>query len=111
MPQVRRRRRPTTARRACVERHVETARLESSCVRAHSHRPYRVRDLILKDDDKSPDRAMRSCSRRKRMLLVMASWETRTIVKGAPEDVLELLSDPGAGRRRSPLGVGPHEFE
>jgi hypothetical protein len=34
----------------------------------------------------------------------MATWQTRTIVKGAPEDVLAVLTDPGAARRWSPVG-------
>jgi hypothetical protein len=34
----------------------------------------------------------------------MAFWETRTIVNGAPEHVLEVLTDPAAARRWSPIG-------
>jgi phosphate uptake regulator len=41
----------------------------------------------------------------------MATWETRTIVKGAPEDVLEVLTDPAAARRWSPIGFQLEQFE
>jgi len=41
----------------------------------------------------------------------MASWETRTIVKGAPEDVLEVLTDPAAARRWSPIGFDLEQFD
>ena len=41
----------------------------------------------------------------------MATWETRTIVKGAPEDVLEVLTDPGAARRWSPIGFELEQIE
>ena len=34
----------------------------------------------------------------------MATWETRTKVKGQPEHVLEVLTDPTAARRWSPIG-------
>ena len=34
----------------------------------------------------------------------MATWETRTIVKGEPEHVLEVLTDPSMARRWSPIG-------
>jgi hypothetical protein len=34
----------------------------------------------------------------------MANWETRTRVKGQPEHVLEVLTDPSAARRWSPIG-------
>ena len=41
----------------------------------------------------------------------MATWETRTIVKGAPEDVLEVLTDPAAARRWSPIGFDLEQIE
>jgi hypothetical protein len=41
----------------------------------------------------------------------MATWETRTIVKGAPEDVLEVLTDPAAARRWSPIGFELEHIE
>jgi phosphate uptake regulator len=41
----------------------------------------------------------------------MATWETRTIVKGAPEDVLEVLTDPTAARRWSPIGFDLEQIE
>jgi hypothetical protein len=41
----------------------------------------------------------------------MASWETRTIVNGAPEDVLEVLTDPSAARRWSPIGFELEQIE
>jgi hypothetical protein len=34
----------------------------------------------------------------------MGTWETRTTVMGGPEDVLEVLTDPRAARRWSPIG-------
>ena len=34
----------------------------------------------------------------------MATWETRTTVAGEPEQVLEVLTDPDAARRWSPIG-------
>src|SRR3954453_8746431 len=34
----------------------------------------------------------------------MATWETRTMVKGEPEHVLEVLTDPSLARRWSPIG-------
>jgi hypothetical protein len=34
----------------------------------------------------------------------MATWQTRTTVMGDPEDVLEVLTDPLAARRWSPIG-------
>ena len=34
----------------------------------------------------------------------MATWETRTTVKGEPEHVLEVLTDPSMARRWSPIG-------
>ena len=41
----------------------------------------------------------------------MATWETRTIVNGAPEDVLEVLTDPAAARRWSPIGFDLEQIE
>jgi hypothetical protein len=41
----------------------------------------------------------------------MATWETRTIVHGAPEDVLEVLTDPSAARRWSPIGFELEQIE
>jgi hypothetical protein len=41
----------------------------------------------------------------------MATWETRTIVRGAPEDVLEVLTDPRAARRGSPIGFELEQIE
>jgi hypothetical protein len=41
----------------------------------------------------------------------MATWETRTIVNGAPEDVLEVLTDPAAARRWSPIGFELEQIE
>jgi polyketide cyclase/dehydrase/lipid transport protein len=41
----------------------------------------------------------------------MAVWETRTIVNGAPEDVLEVLTDPAAARRWSPVGFELEQIE
>jgi hypothetical protein len=54
---------------------------------------------------------MRRGSRRKTMALDMAIWETRTIVKGDPEHVLEVLTDPAAARRWSPIGFELEDFE
>src|SRR3954453_20249678 len=34
----------------------------------------------------------------------MATWETTTTVKGQPEHVLEVLTDPSSARRWSPIG-------
>ena len=34
----------------------------------------------------------------------MGIWETRTTVVGGPEDVLEVLTDPDAAQRWSPIG-------
>jgi hypothetical protein len=34
----------------------------------------------------------------------MANWETRTRVNGQPEHVLDVLTDPDAARRWSPIG-------
>jgi phosphate uptake regulator len=41
----------------------------------------------------------------------MGTWETRTIVNGAPEDVLEVLTDPEAARRWSPIGFELDQIE
>jgi hypothetical protein len=41
----------------------------------------------------------------------MATWETRTIVNGAPEDVLAVLTDPSAARRWSPIGFDLEQIE
>lgn len=41
----------------------------------------------------------------------MATWETRTIVKGDPEHVLEVLTDPAAARRWSPIGFDLEQIE
>jgi hypothetical protein len=41
----------------------------------------------------------------------MGTWETRTIVKGAPEDVLAVLTDPSAARRWSPIGFELEHIE
>jgi hypothetical protein len=41
----------------------------------------------------------------------MATWETRTIVNGAPEDVLAVLTDPSAARRWSPIGFELEQIE
>jgi hypothetical protein len=41
----------------------------------------------------------------------MASWETRTTVKGQPEHVLEVLTDPSSARRWSPIGFELAELE
>src|SRR3954471_5648423 len=34
----------------------------------------------------------------------MGTWQTTTTVMGGPEDVLEVLTDPSAARRWSPIG-------
>jgi hypothetical protein len=34
----------------------------------------------------------------------MGTWETRTTVRGEPEHVLEVLTDPSSARRWSPIG-------
>ena len=34
----------------------------------------------------------------------MATWQTTTTVKGQPEHVLEVLTDPSSARRWSPVG-------
>jgi hypothetical protein len=36
--------------------------------------------------------------------LEMATWQTATTVRGEPEHVLEVLTDPRAARRWSPIG-------
>lgn len=41
----------------------------------------------------------------------MATWETRTTVMGGPEDVLEVLTDPSAARRWSPIGFELEHIE
>jgi hypothetical protein len=41
----------------------------------------------------------------------MATWETRTTVRGQPEHVLEVLTDPTAARRWSPIGFELEDFE
>ena len=41
----------------------------------------------------------------------MANWETRTRVKGQPEHVLEVLTDPSSARRWSPIGFELAELE
>jgi hypothetical protein len=41
----------------------------------------------------------------------MATWETRTTVMGGPEDVLEVLTDPTAARRWSPIGFELEHIE
>ena len=41
----------------------------------------------------------------------MARWETRTTVMGEPEDVLDVLTDPYAARRWSPVGFDLEEIE
>jgi hypothetical protein len=41
---------------------------------------------------------------RKTMAAPMATWETRTTVRGQPEHVLEVLTDPSSARRWSPVG-------
>lgn len=41
----------------------------------------------------------------------MATWETRTTVMGCPDDVLEVLTDPTAARRWSPIGFELEQIE
>src|SRR5436190_62638 len=41
----------------------------------------------------------------------MATWETTTTVMGEPEDVLEVLTDPCAARRWSPIGFELEQIE
>ncbi len=41
----------------------------------------------------------------------MATWETRTTVMGGPEDVLQVLTDPLAARRWSPIGFELEQIE
>jgi hypothetical protein len=41
----------------------------------------------------------------------MATWETRTTVMGGPDDVLEVLTDPCAARRWSPIGFELEHIE
>ena len=41
----------------------------------------------------------------------MALWETSAIVKGQPEDVLAVLTDPAAARRWSPIGFQLEQIE
>jgi hypothetical protein len=41
----------------------------------------------------------------------MATWETRTTVKGQPEHVLEVLTDPSSARRWSPIGFELQQFD
>jgi len=41
----------------------------------------------------------------------MASWRTTTTVKGEPEHVLEVLTDPDAARRWSPIGFELAELD
>jgi hypothetical protein len=41
----------------------------------------------------------------------MATWETRTTVMGGPEDVLEVLTDPSAAQRWSPIGFELEHIE
>jgi hypothetical protein len=41
----------------------------------------------------------------------MATWETRTTVMGDPEHVLEVLTDPCAARRWSPIGFQLEQIE
>jgi hypothetical protein len=41
----------------------------------------------------------------------MGRWETRTTVMGEPEDVLDVLTDPCAARRWSPIGFDLEEIE
>jgi hypothetical protein len=54
---------------------------------------------------------MRGGSSSEKVGLTMATWETRTIVNGAPEDVLEVLTDPSAARRWSPIGFELEQIE
>jgi hypothetical protein len=41
----------------------------------------------------------------------MGTWETRTTVMGDPEDVLEVLTDPCAAQRWSPIGFELEQIE
>jgi hypothetical protein len=41
----------------------------------------------------------------------MGTWETRTTVMGEPEDVLQVLTDPCAARRWSPIGFELEQIE
>jgi hypothetical protein len=41
----------------------------------------------------------------------MGRWETRTTVMGEPEDVLDVLTDPCAARRWSPIGFDLEQIE
>src|SRR5215218_11075222 len=41
----------------------------------------------------------------------MGNWETRTKVKGQPEHVLDVLTDPTAARRWSPIGFELEEID
>lgn len=41
----------------------------------------------------------------------MATWETRTTVMGLPEHVLDVLTDPHAARRWSPIGFELEQIE
>jgi hypothetical protein len=41
----------------------------------------------------------------------MGTWETRTTVTGRPDDVLEVLTDPTAARRWSPVGFELEQIE
>ena len=41
----------------------------------------------------------------------MGTWETRTTVKGQPEHVLEILTDPALARRWSPIGFELDELD
>jgi hypothetical protein len=41
----------------------------------------------------------------------MGTWETRTTVMGEPEDVLEVLTDPSAAQRWSPIGFELEHIE
>jgi hypothetical protein len=41
----------------------------------------------------------------------MATWETRKTVMGLPQDVLEVLTDPCAARRWSPIGFELEQIE
>src|SRR5436853_994593 len=43
--------------------------------------------------------------------VTMATWETRTTVMGDPEDVLEVLTDPCAAQRWSPIGFELEHIE
>jgi len=41
----------------------------------------------------------------------MGTWQTSTTVMGCPEDVLEVLTDPCAARRWSPIGFELEQIE